>query len=89
MLYWWWVIILMQFMCKSWQCYHEEILVDEVEEWFDCVCDNVGDTLFVRLWETQCLACIVLGDCSDNPRLIQFGLLTCTLDGQTIDIHVC
>jgi hypothetical protein len=34
----------------------------------------------------MCLACLVLGDGPDVPRLVQIGPLACTIDGQAMTI---
>jgi len=35
----------------------------------------------------MCIACIVMGDSIDNPRLVCIGLLACTFDNQVIAIN--
>ncbi len=78
--------ILMQLMRPTWQPDHPAVPWCEVDEWLACVRDNAKDTPFNRLRETMCLACTVLGDGLDIPRLVRIGPMACTIDGQAVTI---
>jgi hypothetical protein len=47
---------------------------------------TMKDTPFNKLHETMHLACIVLDDGSDIPKLVWNNLLACTINGPTITI---
>jgi hypothetical protein len=49
--------------------------------WLACIRDNAKDTPFTRLRETMRLACMVLGDGPNIPKLVRIGSLACTIDG--------
>lgn len=85
--YWWQFSILMQLTCLMWQTRHPTISWIDVEDWLSCIQDNASDMLFNRLKETMCIACIVMGDSIDNPRLVCVGLLAYTFDDQAIAIN--
>jgi len=70
----------------TWQLDHPAVPWCEVDEWLACVRDNAKDTPFNRLRETMRLACTVLGDGPDIPRLVRIGPMACTIDGQAITI---
>ncbi|CAK9228751.1 unnamed protein product [Sphagnum troendelagicum] len=70
----------------SWQPDHPAVPWCEVDEWLACVRDNAKDTPFNGLRETMRLACTVLGDGPDIPRLVRIGLMACTIDGQAVTI---
>jgi hypothetical protein len=72
--YWWQFSILMQLTCLMWQTRHPTISWIDVEDWLYCIQDNASDMLFNRLKKTMCIACIVMGDSIDNPRLVCVGL---------------
>jgi hypothetical protein len=84
--YWWRCTILMQLVRPTWQPDHPAVPWCEVDEWLACVRDNAKDTPFNRLRETMRLACTVLGDGSDIPRLVWIGPMACTIDGQAVTI---
>jgi len=85
--YWWRCTILMQVVRPMWQPDHPPIPWCEVDEWLVCVRDSAKDTPFNRLQETMRLACRVLSDGLDIPRLVRIGPMACTIDGQTITIN--
>ncbi len=58
----------------------------EVHEWLACIRDNAKDTSFNKLRETMHLACMVLGNGSDIPRLVQIGPMVCMIDGEAVTI---
>jgi len=76
----------MQLACLMWQTRHPTISLIDVKDWLSCIQDNDSDTLFNRLGETMCVACTMMGDSTDNGRLVCVGLLACTLDSQVIAI---
>jgi len=84
--YWWRCTILMQLVRPTWQPDHPAVPWCEVDEWLACVRDNAKDTPFNRLRETMRLACTVLGDGPDIPRLVRIGPMACTIDGQAVTI---
>jgi hypothetical protein len=65
---------------------HPTIPWREVDEWLAYIRDNAKDTPLNRLRETMCLACMVLGDGPNISRLVRFGPMACTIDGQVITI---
>jgi len=73
-------------MRPMWQPDHPTIPWHEADEWLACIRDNAKDTSFNRLRETMCLACTVLGDGPDIPRLVRIGPMACTINGQAITI---
>ncbi len=77
----------MQLACPMWQTRHPTISLNDVKDWFSCIQDNTTNTLFNRLKEIMCIACTVMGDSIDNPRLVCVGLLACTFDNQAITIN--
>jgi len=68
--YWWRCTILMQLVRPMWQPDHPTIPWCEANEWLACIRDNAKDTPFNRLRETMCLACTVLGDGPNVPKLV-------------------
>jgi hypothetical protein len=70
----------MQLACSMWQIKHPTISTIDVEDWISYIQDNASDTLFDRLKETMCIACAMMVDSIDNPRLVCVGLLACTFD---------
>jgi hypothetical protein len=72
--YWWRCTILMQLVHPMWQLDHPAIPRCETDEWLACIRDDAKDTPFNRLRETMRLACTVLGDGPDIPRLVRIGL---------------
>jgi hypothetical protein len=82
--YWWRCTILMQLVRPMWQPDHPAIPWHEADEWLACIRDNAKDTPFNRLRETMRLACTVLGDGPDIPRLVRIGPMVCTIDGQAV-----
>jgi len=85
--YWWRCTILMQLVRLMWQPNHPTIPWCEVDEWFACIHDNAKDTPFNRLQETMRLACTVLGDGPDIPRLVRIDPMACMIDGQAVTIN--
>jgi hypothetical protein len=77
----------MQLACPMWQTRHPTISLIDVEDWLFCIQNNVNDTLFNRLKKTMCIACTVMGDSINNPRLVCVGLLACTFNNQVIAIN--
>ncbi len=84
--YWWRCTILMQLVRPMWQPDHPAIPWCEADEWLACIRDNTKNTPFNRLRETMRLACTVLGNGPDIPRLVQISPMACTIDGQAVTI---
>jgi hypothetical protein len=84
--YWWRCTILMQLVRPMWQPDHPAIPRCEADEWLACIRDDTKDTPFNRLRETMRLACTVLGDGPDIPRLVWIGAMACTINGQAVTI---
>jgi hypothetical protein len=76
----------MQLVRPMWQLDHPAIPRCEADEWLACIRDDAKNTLFNRLRETMRLACTVLGDGPDIPRLVRIGAMACTIDGQAVAI---
>jgi hypothetical protein len=69
-----------------WQPDHPAIPRCEADEWLACIRDDAKDTPFNRLRETMRIACMVLGDGPDIPRLVRIAAMVCTIDGQAVTI---
>jgi len=76
----------MQLVRPMWQPNHPAIPRCKADEWFACICDDVKDTSFNSLRKTMRLACTVLGNGPDIPRLVRIGAMACTINGQTVTI---
>jgi hypothetical protein len=76
----------MQLMRPMWQPDHPAIPWHEADEWLAYIRDNTKDTPFNRLRETMRLACTVLGDGPDIPRLVRIGPMACTIDNHAVTI---